>query len=69
MRLKSNRGKPFMHIKADDRTDVPVFSEAFLYSCMTKNDARFILGVADEYNKLIEILGFAKTNKLLAGEE
>lgn len=35
----------------------PTFSEAFLYPTVGKGDARFILGVADEYDHLIRALG------------
>ncbi len=74
MRMK--KGTPFMHIEADhaaDYVDVPVFSEAFLYGVafgegdfgMTKGDARFILGVAEEYAHIIELLGPDKVRELL----
>ena len=58
------RGNPFMDVKAESG-DFPVFSEAFLYGKVGKSDARFILGVAEEYEKLIRILGVEKIKELL----
>lgn len=58
--MRFDKGKPFTHIEADfpvEGRNVPVFSEAFLYETVGKGDARFILGVADEYEHLIEALG------------
>lgn len=40
-----------------DGAAVPVFSEDFLYGRMSKGDARFILAVADEYDRIIATLG------------
>lgn len=54
-------GQPFLDVTADShyRTKLAptVFSEQFLYPKMGKDDARFILAVADEYARLIELLG------------
>lgn len=58
------KGNPFMDVPAAGRK-VPVFSEAFLYGKVGKSDARFILGVAEEYEKLIRILGVEKIKELL----
>lgn len=58
------RGEPFTGVSAEGY-DVPVFSEAFLYDCMFKGDARFILAVADEYATLIDKLGEEKVKELL----
>lgn len=68
------RGKPFMDVEADcwdgdeefkATEEVPVFTEAYLYSiCPSKGDARFILAIAEEYDKIIEILG-PKVERLL----
>jgi hypothetical protein len=72
MRNISNLGTPFMDVRVDSfipqdeeeqeywdkyKEDPPVFSEMFLYSRVGKGDARFILAIAEEYSKLIEILG------------
>jgi hypothetical protein len=43
----------------------PVFSEAFLYETIGKGDARFVLGVAEEYSHLIELLGEHVVRRLL----
>lgn len=55
-----------MHVIAEGE-DVSVFSEAFLYDRMMKDDARFILHVADEYTRLIEVLGKERVIDLLVG--
>lgn len=57
-------GEHFMHIPAEG-SKCPVFSEAFLYDIMFKEDARFILAVANEYSLLIEALGEEKLKELL----
>ena len=44
----------------------PVFSEHFLYETVGKDDARFILGVAEEYEHLIALLGTDRVCELLA---
>lgn len=41
----------------DEDFEVRVFSEMFLYPRVGKGDARFILGIADEYEHVIEALG------------
>jgi hypothetical protein len=55
-------------MKADMRRDglYPVFSEGHLYPRLGKEDARFVLGVVEEYDKLIEVLGVEAIKKLLA---
>lgn len=58
--MRMDKGQPFMDVEADypiDGKDVPTFSEAFLYEGVGKGDARFILGVADEYEHVIDALG------------
>src|SRR5687768_8954576 len=54
--MRMDKGKPFMHVEADTG-DAPTFSEAFLYEAVGKGDARFMLGVAEEYEHVIEALG------------
>lgn len=54
--MRMNKGKPFTGIEADVG-EVPVFSEAFLYEYVGKGDGRFILGVAEEYEHIIDALG------------
>lgn len=49
--------------------EVPTFSEAYLYPRVGKDDARFILGVADEYAKVIRVLGEEKVYEILASPE
>lgn len=60
------KGEKFMDVPAEGES-MPVFSEEFLYPRMTKDDARFILGVAEEYEKLINILGEDKVKTILKG--
>lgn len=62
--MRMDKGKPFMDVRADyapegyqGDDEPPVFSEAFLYSAVGKGDARFILGIADEYAHVVEALG------------
>jgi hypothetical protein len=70
--MRAQKGKPFMHIEADS-ANVPLFSEAFFYGLafqeeefwMTKGDARFIMGVAEEYSHIIKLLGPEKVRELL----
>ena len=57
-------GEPFMQVKAEGR-DVLVFSEGFLYDCMYKDDARFVLAVAEEYERVILLLGIDRVRELL----
>jgi len=57
-------GKPFMEVRAEG-SEHPVFSEAFLYECMDKEDARFVLAVAEEYDEVIQKLGTPKVRRLL----
>jgi hypothetical protein len=57
-------GEHFMHIPAEG-SEYPVFSEAFLYDIMFKEDARFVLAIAKEYSLLIEALGEEKIEQLL----
>jgi len=51
------------------REPCPVFSEGNLYPRMTKDDARFILAVAEEYDALIKKLGTERVKELLGGKE
>lgn len=63
-------GRPFSDVPAEDiapgETERhPVFSEGNLYPRMYKGDARFILAVAAEYERLIEVLGEDEVRRLL----
>lgn len=58
------KGEPFLHVKAEAE-DVPVFSERFLYERIGKDDARFVLGVAEEYAHVIEALGVSAVRAIL----
>ena len=50
-----------------DGSDMPpVFSETFLYEMMYKEDARFVLGIAEEYANIIDILGVDRVRELLS---
>jgi len=60
------KGKKFMHVPAEGGA-IPTFSEGFLYPRIGKDDARFVLGVAEEYEKIIEILGEGKVREILEG--
>lgn len=62
--MRMNKGQPFMDVEADSE-EAPVFSEAFLYDTVGKGDARFILGVAEEYEHIIEALGPTAVRALL----
>jgi hypothetical protein len=46
----------------------PVFSEGHLYPRLGKDDARFVLAVADEYERLIKVLGSDKVKELLRSQ-
>jgi len=59
-----NKGQPFRHVEADTG-EAPTFSEAFLYPAVGKGDARFILGIADEYEHVIAALGPAAVIAIL----
>lgn len=67
------KGEPFMDVRCEVPVDdgdfgqwhPPVFSEAHLYNCMHKDDARFVLGVAEEYDHIIKVLGSDKVRQLL----
>jgi hypothetical protein len=48
-----------------NRHPIPVFSEMFLYPRLGKDDARFVLAIADEYSKVISILGADKVEEML----
>jgi hypothetical protein len=56
MRLLA-KGEPFYEIPSNDVNQAPTFSESFLYPRVGKEDARFILAVAQEYGYLIDFLG------------
>jgi hypothetical protein len=65
------RGESFTDVMAEDYAPDedelhPVFSEANLYGRMYKGDARFILSIAEEYERLIEVLGVEKVKELLS---
>ncbi len=72
MHVKSERWIPdeacIQEMKDDlvERPDAPTFSEAYLYPRVGKDDARFILGVAKEYEHLISVLGTEEVERLLA---
>jgi hypothetical protein len=59
-----NKAQPFMDVEADDGS-APTFSEKFLYETVGKGDARFILGVAEEYDHVIRALGPAAVKAIL----
>ena len=71
--MRMAKGKPFMDVKADfvpeecrdEHTELPVFCESFLYPTVGKGDARFILGVAEEYAHIIEALGTKAVRRIL----
>lgn len=52
-----------------DRRMIPVFTEAYLYPRLGKEDARFVLAVADEYTRLIDKLGTDEIHRLLREED
>lgn len=58
------KGESFMRVEADGES-VPLFSESYLYDVLGKGDARFVLGVAEEYEHLIKLLGPVITRQLL----
>lgn len=43
----------------------PTFSEGHLYPRLGKEDARFVLGIAEEYTAIIKALGVAKVREIL----
>jgi hypothetical protein len=66
--MRMNKGQPFMEVPEEaplpdveearaTPNEVPVFSEAFLYPRLGKGDARFVLGIAEEYAHIIDALG------------
>lgn len=62
--MRMDKGKPFTHVEADSM-DAPTFSERFLYETVGKDEARFILGVADEYEHVINALGPSAVRAIL----
>ena len=73
-----DKGRPFMDVPEEAPipdpgecraapAGVPVFSEAHLYPRLGKDDARFVLGVAEEYDRLISVLGPDTVRGLLDG--
>jgi hypothetical protein len=64
MRMMS-KGMPFRDVEADVGS-IPTFSEAFLYKRVGKGDARFMLGVAEEYDHVIAALGPDAVRTILA---
>lgn len=72
--MRYAKGQRFMHIRAESggtktKPNPPVFSEDFLYKKVGKDDARFILGVAEEYETIIQRLGTDKVWEILSTEE
>src|SRR5688572_23738961 len=67
------KGQRFMHITAEtggrNGNRPPVFSEDFLYPKLGKEDARFVLGVAEEYEKVIQTLGPTEVAALIESPE
>lgn len=63
------KGEDFIDVKAEraeaDGQQLPVFCESFLYPRIGKADARFVLGVAQEYAYLISYLGTPAIKALL----
>lgn len=72
------KGQPFMDVEADfipEESDgtpaytgegsLPTFSESFLYPTVGKGDARFILGVGEEYDHIIKALGSTTVQRIL----
>lgn len=65
--MRMNKGQPFMDVEQEVSPDPgrfdeiesgwPVFSEGVLYPLLGKGDARFVLGVANEYDHIIKALG------------
>ena len=60
------KGEPFIEVPVgykfkcygeEHPPETPVFSEAYLYSITDKDNARFILAVAEEYEFIIKALG------------
>lgn len=62
--MRMDKGKPFMHVE-EDGGSAPTFSEAFLYDAVGKDEARFVLGVAEEYEHVIAALGPAAIRAIL----
>lgn len=70
--MRMNKGQPFLDVEADSAPSdytgdgcPPTFSETFLYDAVGKGDARFILGVAEEYDHVISALGPAAVTAIL----
>jgi hypothetical protein len=60
--VRMHKGYPFMDVEYEGPgksvpDNAPTFSEAALYPRLGKGDARFVLGVAEEYEHIIEALG------------
>lgn len=82
VRSQNNIGKPFMDVMADDIPEpdwyyegmgvdreeeiTPVFCETNLYYRMTKEDARFVLSIVEEYDVVIRVLGTDKVKDIIA---
>lgn len=62
--MRMDKGMPFMHVQ-EDGGSAPTFSEKFLYSRVGKGDARFMLGVAEEYEHVIDALGPTAVKSIL----
>ncbi len=63
------KGEPFFHLGSEthdeDGRELPTFSESFLYPRVGKEEARFILGVAEEYEHVIQALGARALRRIL----
>lgn len=68
MRLLA-RGQPFYKVISNDVKQTATFSESFLYPRVGKEDARFVLAVAQEYGYLIDFLGPEAIKALLEQAE
>lgn len=66
--MRMAKGEPFIHLGSEtyrDDIELPTFSEGFLYDRVGKYEARFILGVAEEYEHVIEALGTSSVRRIL----
>ena len=56
-------------IHSSERHHMPVFSEGYLYPRLGVEDSRFVLGVADEYSRIISELGSEQVAEILRRTE
>lgn len=66
--MRMFKGRPFKNVGSEtyrDGIELPTFSEGFLYDTVGKEEARFILGVAAEYEHIIQALGPAAVQRIL----